>query len=169
MSRIGFGGFITVVLAAAGSLGALAQTQGGGLITQKAISYEMAQQIVQGAIDKCRSDNQHVSVSVVDAAGLTKITVRDDGSGVHTVDISRRKAYTALITRRSTADTVAAIKANPGRFDDGVVVASGGLYSAGGLPIKVGDQTIGGVGVSGGNEDDGCAVAGLAKVADKLK
>jgi uncharacterized protein GlcG (DUF336 family) len=169
MSRIGFGGFMILVLATSGSWGAPAQAQDGGLITQKAISYDMAQQIVQGAISKCRSDNQHVSVSVVDAAGLTKITVRDDGSGVHTIDISRRKAYTALITRRSTADTVAAIKGNPGRFDDGVVVGSGGLYSAGGLPIRVGDQTIGGVGVSGGNEDDACAAAGLATVADKLK
>jgi uncharacterized protein GlcG (DUF336 family) len=41
----------------------------------------------------------------------------------------------------------------------------------GGVPIKVGDETLGGVGVSGSNSegDEACAMAGLAKVADQLK
>jgi uncharacterized protein GlcG (DUF336 family) len=43
---------------------------------------------------------------------------------------------------------------------------------AGGLPIKAGTETIGAIGVSGapgGDKDEACATAGLAKVADKLK
>jgi uncharacterized protein GlcG (DUF336 family) len=42
----------------------------------------------------------------------------------------------------------------------------------GGVPIKVGTETIGGVGVSGapGSEkDEACANAGIAKVAGSLK
>ena len=49
---------------------------------------------------------------------------------------------------------------------------SGVLASVGGMPIKVGDEVIGGVGVSGapgGHNDEACAVAGLAKVADQLR
>ena len=41
---------------------------------------------------------------------------------------------------------------------------------AGGLPIKVGDEVIGAVGVSGSpGKDDDCAQAGIDKVADQLK
>ena len=47
------------------------------------------------------------------------------------------------------------------------VVAVGG-----GVPIKAGNEVIGGVGVSGapgGDKDEVCANAGIAKVADSLK
>jgi uncharacterized protein GlcG (DUF336 family) len=42
---------------------------------------------------------------------------------------------------------------------------------SGGVPIKVGDETIGAVGVSGSTtaQDEVCAMAGLASVADQLK
>ena len=46
------------------------------------------------------------------------------------------------------------------------------MATVGGLPIKVGDETIGGIGVSGapgGQNDEACAQAGIAKVADQLK
>ena len=42
----------------------------------------------------------------------------------------------------------------------------------GGVPIKVGNEVIGAVGVSGapgGEKDEACANAGIAKVADSLK
>jgi uncharacterized protein GlcG (DUF336 family) len=45
------------------------------------------------------------------------------------------------------------------------------LALSGGIPIKVGDDTIGAVGSAGSNleQDDACAKAGVAKVADLLK
>ena len=45
------------------------------------------------------------------------------------------------------------------------------LALGGGAPIRAGDETIGGVGSSGSNQemDDACAKAGIAKVADLLK
>jgi uncharacterized protein GlcG (DUF336 family) len=48
----------------------------------------------------------------------------------------------------------------------------GTVNAQGGVPIKVGDVTIGAVAVSGaprGEQDAACANAALAKVADKLK
>jgi len=74
----------------------LPQARAQGLITQKAISLEMAQAIVQGTIERCRADGFRVSVTVVDGSGLLKAFLRDEGSGPHTIDLSRRKAYTAL-------------------------------------------------------------------------
>jgi uncharacterized protein GlcG (DUF336 family) len=49
---------------------------------------------------------------------------------------------------------------------------SGIIAAQGALPIKVGDEVIGAVGVSGspgGEKDEACSKAGLDKVADQLK
>jgi uncharacterized protein GlcG (DUF336 family) len=45
------------------------------------------------------------------------------------------------------------------------------LALGGGVPIRVGNEVIGGVGSSGSSQeqDDACAKAGIAKVADFLK
>jgi uncharacterized protein GlcG (DUF336 family) len=46
------------------------------------------------------------------------------------------------------------------------------IANQGGLPIKFGDETIGGIGISGapgGDKDEACAKAALDKVADQLK
>jgi uncharacterized protein GlcG (DUF336 family) len=48
----------------------------------------------------------------------------------------------------------------------------GTINAQGGVPIKVGEMTIGAVAVSGapgGDKDAACANAALAKVADRLK
>ena len=48
----------------------------------------------------------------------------------------------------------------------------GTINAQGGAPIKVGDATIGAIAVSGapgGDKDLACAMAAIAKVADKLK
>jgi uncharacterized protein GlcG (DUF336 family) len=48
----------------------------------------------------------------------------------------------------------------------------GFLLLGGGVPIKVGNETIGAVGVGGapgGHLDEQCAMAGIAKVQDQLK
>jgi uncharacterized protein GlcG (DUF336 family) len=81
---------------------------------------------------------------------------------------ARRKAYTALSFRTSTA-------AYAERLADGdpvvreQVTLPNVIAIAGGLPIKVSDDYIGGVGVSGSpGVDEPCVQAGLDKVADQL-
>lgn len=144
-----------------------APPQGKGVITQKALSFDLAQVIAQGALEKCRADNYHVSIHVIDATGLDKVAFRDDGSGEVNFTVSRRKAFTALTYKRPSAEMEKAwATMSPGRIIDGVI----GI--AGGLPIKAGDETIGAVGVGGapgGDKDEACAAAGLAKAADALK
>jgi uncharacterized protein GlcG (DUF336 family) len=54
----------------------------------------------------------------------------------------------------------------------GAVHLTGIIAAQGALPIKVGDDVIGAVGVSGapgGEKDEVCAKAGIDKVADQLK
>jgi len=81
--------FASVVLALGSSTAA---AQGKGLVTQKALSLEMAQAIVQGTVERCRADGFSVSVTVVDGSGLLKAFLRDEGNGPHTMDLSQRKA-----------------------------------------------------------------------------
>ena len=74
------------------------------LMTQKALPLDMALVIAEGALEQCRADGSHVSVTVVDGTGLTKVFMRDDHSGPHTIDLSQRKAYTAFTYQRTSAE-----------------------------------------------------------------
>jgi len=153
----------SVVLLVAGSLTALAQ----GLIAQKALSADAAQVIARGALDKCRADGYKVSVTVIDDGARLKAFVRDDGSGPHTIDFSRKKAYSALTFKRTSGEMGKAWAENPPAPN-----IDGTTGSAGGVPIKAGAQVIGAVGVSGapgGDKDEACANAGIAKIAAELK
>jgi uncharacterized protein GlcG (DUF336 family) len=155
---------LTAALLAAGPLTALSQE----LITQKALSADMALTIAQGALERCRADGYRVSVTVIDNGNMLKAFVRDDGSGIGTVDLSRRKAFTSLAYRKTSAEQVKIWNSAP----QPVYIPEAGAPAAGGVPIKVGNDVIGAIGVSGapgGDKDEACANAGIAKVADKLK
>ena len=144
----------------------------GGLVTQKALSLEMAQAIVQGTVERCRADGFSVSVSVVDGSGLLKAFVRDEGNGPHTIDLSRRKAYTALTFASRFPSSLAFATARGSTLGSPMPNVEGTVGVGGGVPIKVGDVAIGAVGVSGavgGDKDEICANAGIAKIAHLLK
>jgi uncharacterized protein GlcG (DUF336 family) len=137
------------------------------LVTQKAMSLDMAQAIAQGALDKCRSDGYHVSISVIDGSGVLKVFMRDDGSGLGSVDVSRRKAYTALLFKRTSAET-----AKIWALTSPVPIIEGTVALGGGVPIKAGTDVIGAIGISGaptGDIEEVCANVGIAKVSNKLK
>jgi uncharacterized protein GlcG (DUF336 family) len=153
----------TIVLVGAFSMAALSQD----LLTQKVISMELAQTMARAAVMQCRADGYRVSATVLDNGGALKAFVRDDGAGLGTIDISHKKAYTSLVFGRTSGEMGKVFGSmTPPPSIDGV------LTLAGGIPIKVGTETIGALGVSGapgGDKDEACANAGLAKVADKLK
>ncbi len=151
------------VLAGAFSMTALSQD----LLTEKVISLDMAQTMAQGAIAQCRANGYRVTATVLDNGGNLKIVIRDDGAAIGSIDISHRKAYSALIFRRTTAETIKVFGAMTPPPD-----VAGTVMLAGGVPIKVGTETIGALGVSGapgGDKDEVCANAGIALVANKLK
>ena len=161
------------LMAAALTAASVTQVSAQGLVTQKALSYEMAQAVVQGTVERCRADGFSVSVSVIDVSGLLKGFARDDGNnGPHTIDLSRRKAYTALTFASRWATSLEAAKAWGHALGSPMPNVEGTTGLGGGVPIKVGDVTIGAVGVSGavgGDKDEICAKAGIAKIANLLK
>jgi lipoate synthase len=64
------------------------------VLSEKALSLDLAQAIAQGAPAKCRADGNHVTITVVDRDGLAKFAFRDDGASPHTLTTSRRKVFT---------------------------------------------------------------------------
>lgn len=139
-----------------------------GLVTQKNISLAMAQTIAQAALTQCESMGFKVSVAVVDRGGLTIVMLRGDGAGLHTPEGAERKAYTARTFSQPSADFVKRLSDRPdtvGSRQYTRVLALGG-----GLPIKVGSEVVGAVGVSGSpGKDDVCSQAGIDKVTDQLR
>ena len=136
---------------------------------EKNVSMGMALAIIQGTIEQCTKDGYKVSVTIVDKGGNVAAQIRGDGTNPHTMEFSRLKAYTSR-TRNQTSLEFMKLIADPANAYLKQIPNVVGV--GGGVPIKVGNVTIGGVGVSGapgGEKDEVCANAGLAKVADALK
>jgi uncharacterized protein GlcG (DUF336 family) len=152
---------VAVVLSAASS--AIAQS----VINQKTISLDAATAVAQGALEKCRADGYRATITVLDFTGMVKVVIRDDGTSPQSGEVSRKKAYTALIYKRPSAQTARNWAASPPAPN-----VEGTITLGGGVPIKAGDDVIGAIGVSGGatqDKDEACANAGIARIADKLK
>jgi uncharacterized protein GlcG (DUF336 family) len=148
---------------------ALAAPASAQLIDHKDLSLAMALTIATTAADTCKAQGNRVSVTVVGREGQILVVLRGDGASPHTVENSRRKAYTARTFRVPSGEIAKRVKDNPTL---GLVHLSGVIALQGALPIKVGDDVIGAVGVSGapgGEKDEVCAKAGIDKVADQLK
>jgi uncharacterized protein GlcG (DUF336 family) len=147
-------------------LGASAVTGADELPKESVLSVQSAVRAVQAAIDACKKDGYRVSASVVDRAGVLRAMSRADGAGPHTVDSSRKKAYTAASLRRPTtelAEMLAKVPALQGLRDMNQDI----LLLGGGLPIEIGGDVVGGIGVGGApgaHLDDACAQAGLDAV-----
>jgi len=138
--------------------------------THKVLTADLAVEAAQAAIAACKAQGYAVSVVIADRTGMPKLVIVRDGPRGVGPEVARRKAYTAAVLRVSSGDFGKRI-ATPGAFNPGMYdkELSGG---EGGVPIKVGDDTIGGIataGAPGGDKDEACAVAGLNKIKDQLK
>jgi uncharacterized protein GlcG (DUF336 family) len=150
-------------------LACAATPAGAALLTERNVSTDMALTIAQTAMKMCTDQGFHVSVHVVDRSGAVKLALRGDGASPHTMENSMRKAYTARTFRTSSAEFAKRAQ-DPARSAQ--TMLSNVIAIEGGLPIMVGDDAVGGVGVSGspgGDKDAACAQAGIDKVSDQLK
>jgi uncharacterized protein GlcG (DUF336 family) len=133
------------------------------------LSLALAQKAANAALDKCEEGGYQVSVAVVDRGGNVKVLLRGDGAGPHTQDSSARKAYTASSIRRSTQELAELIIKIPhlralGDMNERILILGGGL------PVVIGNEVVGGIGVGGapGTQlDEACAQAGLLSIGGK--
>jgi len=135
------------------------------VVNIKRLSMETTQAMAAAAIEACRKEGINVGVTVVDRNGIPQVMLRDTLAAHLTIEISKRKAYTAANFNAATSTLEDRADTAVGRFDDLIM-------SAGGVPINVGGFIYGGIGVSGapsGETDEMCAQAGLDAVAEDLE
>ena len=140
-----------------------------GVVVQRTISLAAAKTIAEATLAACKSKGFNTSAVVVDRAGQVLVLLRDEEASAQTAEMARRKAYTARMFRTTTMEFQKRTGNDPAlaaQRDVADILALGG-----GVPIQVGNETIGGVGSSGSSQetDDACAKAGVAKAADLLK
>jgi uncharacterized protein GlcG (DUF336 family) len=156
--------------AALGLLGILtAHASAQGVVMQRNLSLNMAKTIAEATLAECQAKGFHTSAAVVDRAGQVLVILRDEQATAQTVEMSRRKAYTARMFRTSTLEFQKRTADDPTLLPQRDV--SDILALGGGVPVLAGNEVIGGVGSSGSSQtqDDACAKAGIAKVTDLLK
>ena len=129
-----------------------------------------ALQAAQAAFERCGKDGYTVAVAVVDRGGRPLALLRDNLAGAHTVDTAIGKAATAVSFRVDTSELAAMTQA--GRPQSGIRELPNVVAIAGGLVIRAKGAMVGGIGVSGapgGDNDEGCAKAGVAAISDALE
>ena len=154
-----------------GMLAAFAAPSAAGaqVLMQRDVSLHMGLAIAEEAVAECERAGNSISVAVVDRAGRLRVFLQGDKASPHNIELARRKAYTARTFGRSSADWAQRTVDIPALA--GQRQLTDVIPLRGGVPIKVGEETIGAVGVSGSSSegDEKCAMAGVAKVADQLK
>jgi uncharacterized protein GlcG (DUF336 family) len=124
-----------------------------------------ARKIIAAGEKKALEIGQPMNIAVVDAGGNLVAHVRMDNAWIGSVDISINKAWTARAFDISTQDLGKNSQSGDQFF--GIHASNHGrvMIFAGGVPLKKGDQVVGGVGVSGGLGKQDQAVAEAAAAA----
>ncbi len=138
--------------------------------SERNMSLELATQIAAATVAACQANGHAVAAAVVDRAGSLRALYRADNAGPHTLSSSQAKAYTSASAKNTTLAMMEGAQKNPAAAN--LTQMPGFLLLGGGVPIKVGNEVIGAVGVGGapgGHLDEQCAVAGIDKVKDLLK
>ncbi len=134
-------------------------------IPATSISSEAALAAVTAAVAEGRALGCRMNAAVVDVGGNLVAFWRADGAFLPSIGIAKDKAYTAAGFGCSTEDLHQAVK-EPAVLRDGIAARDGVVLFGGGHPIVVDDAVVGGIGCSGGSEeqDSACALAGLKAI-----
>ena len=138
--------------------------------TERNMSLALATQLATDAVAACTTNGYAVTATVVDRAGSIRAVMRADNAGPHTLGASEQKAFTSASAKNATLAMMDGAQKNPAAAN--LVHIPGFLLLGGGVPVKVGTETIGAIGVGGapgGHLDEQCAMAALDKAKDLLK
>jgi uncharacterized protein GlcG (DUF336 family) len=143
---------------------AFAQT---AVLTEHDLSVDAAAKVAMGALEKCRADGYKVSVTVINRHMQMIAFLGDNDAQPQTAENADRKAYTAFATRAPSGE----LAKRPPALVTAFMLNHRMTFLEGGLPIKIGSETIGAVGVGGapgGDKDAACAQAGIDRIAKEL-
>ena len=143
---------------------ALSMNANAQLADKKVLTLEGAKKIAAAAEAEARKNNGNVVIAVVDDGGHLVYLQRIDGTQTGSIEVAIQKARTAQAFKRPTKVFEDAIAG--GR--NALIALHGALPLEGGLPIMVGGQLVGAIGVSGvkSTEDGQIAKAGADSLAN---
>ncbi len=161
-----------VVVVAAAATGAQAQ----GLVTMQKLSAPLVNELVGETVAHCAQKGYAVTAVVVDLDGVRQAVLRGNGAPIHTLDNAFYKAYSAAsLTLARKEDSTKAVADRLSKNPPTTVPQTplpNVTYAVGGVTIMAGGVAIGAIGVSGapgGQIDEECARAALAKIRDRMK
>jgi len=135
---------------------------------------QLAVEAAAEAVRTCENNGYKVSATVVDPSGELKVYVKGDHSTTHTKETAFRKAYTQVTMGPifgfdALSVWVEKLKGNPaaGSF----LTVPNIILLPGAVAVKAKGEVIAAIGVGGapgGEKDEVCAAAGLAKIQDRL-
>lgn len=141
----------------------------------KTLPIAQAIEVAQAAIASCKASGYNVTVMIMDTDYATRLVLRDDAAGARTIEIARRKAYTVIKTGMSSGEFGKTVPKpegpQPARAPGSPIPGVNGddnlITFAGGKQIRLGNDLVGAISVSGapgGDKDEACVDAGLAKL-----
>jgi uncharacterized protein GlcG (DUF336 family) len=145
-----------------------APARAADIIPTHRISAQLATDIAVASIVACEKLTYTITATVVDADGVPIALIRGDGAGIHTVQTAQDKAFTAVSYGRVGSATADIFKKDP---TNGVIAKERRILPAdGGLPIRIGNEVVGALGISGSpGKDEVCGNAALDTVRARLK
>ena len=134
--------------------------------TQDVVDWGAASAAVAAAARWADQAGVRVNIAVVDAGGNLAAFLRMPGAFLHSIDIAIDKAYTAAGFGLPTGAWTEVLATHSRAVQAGIPMRPRMVCFGGGLPLKFGGRVIGGIGVSGGSEqeDEACARAGLEAI-----
>ena len=135
--------------------------------TRPTITLAAALRVVEGCVQSATAMGKPMSIAVVDSSGLLKAFADMDGAPPLAERVARQKAWSAAGWDMPTMDWLKFMGDDP-ILIEGIPRIPGLTVLGGGVPVRVGDTLIGGVGVSGSHytEDAEVALAGVAALGD---
>ena len=136
------------------------------VVSQEVVHWEAAHAAVLAAVRFADAAGIKVNVAVVDAGGNLAAFLRMPGAFLHSIDIAIDKAYTAAGFGLPTSAWTGVLATHSAAVRDGIPLRPRMVCFGGGLPFRHEGRVIGGIGVSGGSEeeDEACARAGLVAI-----
>jgi uncharacterized protein GlcG (DUF336 family) len=139
---------------------ALAVTLSAQLPMKRYLNLEIAKKIAAAAEAEAMKNKWNVVISIVDDGGNLIYLEKMDGAQIGSIEVSQFKARGAILYKRPT-------KAMEERLTGGgtnVLSLPGAAPVEGGIPLMVGDEFVGAIGVSGvtSQQDAQIAAAGAA-------
>ena len=134
----------------------------GAIVREPVLTGEQAQAMVEVVMHEARESGHAVTVTVVDRSGQILAVLRDHHAGVHTLNASYKKAYTAASQKRETVAIARGIRDGSIPSDIRYLDPKFSLME-GGIPVILENVVVGGIGVGGahGSEDGRLARIGL--------